>query len=172
MFLTAPVGYLIKVLVSNTLSVEDIGIFYSVLGLITLVSAYNDLGLTEALQYFLPKYWLNKEYNHYKTILYVTFALQLITGVGIALALYFGADWLALHHFGSPAAAEVIKTLCWYFVGVNFLQAFQSVFISFQDVASNNIANTANLYSTLIFVFIFWLMQGLDLSSFTYAWII
>jgi O-antigen/teichoic acid export membrane protein len=32
--ITAPVGYIIKMIVSNTLSVEDVGIFYSVLGFI------------------------------------------------------------------------------------------------------------------------------------------
>jgi len=31
MIFTAPIGYIIKVIVSNKLSVEDIGIFYSIL---------------------------------------------------------------------------------------------------------------------------------------------
>lgn len=82
-FLIAPTGYIIRVLASNTLSVEEIGIFYSILGLITILAAYNDLGLTEALQYFLPKYWIKKQYNHYKTIWIATFAMQLLTGIVI-----------------------------------------------------------------------------------------
>ena len=56
MFITAPVGYIIKAIVSNTLSVQDVGIYYSVLWFIILISNYHDLGLTEALKYFLPKY--------------------------------------------------------------------------------------------------------------------
>ena len=43
MIITAPVGYIIKVIISNTLSVEDVGIFYSVLGFVILISMYNDL---------------------------------------------------------------------------------------------------------------------------------
>lgn len=85
MLLTAPVGYIIKVLVSNTLSVEDVGIFYSVFGLMMLFSSYHDLGLTEALQYYLPKYWIHKEYDKYKTILYITILAQIITGVVVSL---------------------------------------------------------------------------------------
>jgi O-antigen/teichoic acid export membrane protein len=77
--MVAPIGYIIKVLISNTMSIEDVGIFYSVLGLIMLVSVYNDLGLTEALQYFLPKYWIEKKHNHYKTIIYLTRIIQFIT---------------------------------------------------------------------------------------------
>jgi O-antigen/teichoic acid export membrane protein len=79
MILIAPVGYIIKVLVSNALSVEEIGIFYSVLGLIVLLSSYNDLGLTEALMYFLPNYWIEKKYNEFKTIWYITLGTQLIS---------------------------------------------------------------------------------------------
>jgi energy-converting hydrogenase Eha subunit C len=43
MLLVAPIGYIIRVVASNSLSVEEIGIFYSVVGLIMLLSAYNDL---------------------------------------------------------------------------------------------------------------------------------
>jgi O-antigen/teichoic acid export membrane protein len=85
MLLTAPIGYVVKVLISNTLSVEDVGIFYSVFGLVMLFCSYHDLGLTEALQYYLPKYWIHKEYDNYKTILYVTLFAQILTGTLIAL---------------------------------------------------------------------------------------
>jgi O-antigen/teichoic acid export membrane protein len=42
-FIVAPAGYLIKMMISRELSVEDIGLFYSIMGLITIISAYNDL---------------------------------------------------------------------------------------------------------------------------------
>ncbi|MEI6119290.1 MAG: oligosaccharide flippase family protein [bacterium] len=112
----APAGYIIKVIVSNTLSVEDVGIFYSVLGFITLISIYHDLGLTEALQYFLPKYRIEKKYNSFKTITIITLLAQVTIGIGIACLMYFGADRLAINHFRSPEAAGIIKTLCWYFI--------------------------------------------------------
>ena len=89
MIITAPIGYITKVIVSNTLSVEDIGIFYSVLGFIMLVSNYHDLGLTEALKYFLPKYWIEKKYSEYKTTLILTLIAQLTIGIIIAIAIYF-----------------------------------------------------------------------------------
>ena len=57
-FFTAPIGYLLRMLVSNTLTVAEVGIFYSVLGLMALIATYNDLGLTESLMYFIPKHWI------------------------------------------------------------------------------------------------------------------
>ena len=62
-FIIAPGGYILKLLIAREVSLEDIGIFYSIISLITLVSTYNDLGLTEALQYFLPQYLLSKNFD-------------------------------------------------------------------------------------------------------------
>jgi O-antigen/teichoic acid export membrane protein len=89
MILTAPVGYIIKVIVSNSLSIEDIGIFYSVLGVIMLISNYHDLGLTEALKYFLPKYRIEKKYSEYKTTIILTVLAQVTIGTLIAIGIYF-----------------------------------------------------------------------------------
>ncbi|MDP2670824.1 MAG: hypothetical protein Q8O99_08300 [bacterium] len=54
----------------------------------TLISLYNDLGLTEALQYYLPKYRIEKKYNEYKTILLSTLGIQVISGFVIAGILF------------------------------------------------------------------------------------
>ena len=45
-------GYIIKVIISNTVSIADVGVLYSIIWLITIINVYNDLGLTESLQYF------------------------------------------------------------------------------------------------------------------------
>jgi len=39
-FLAAPAGYIVRILISNDLSVDQVGIFYSVIGLITIFLAY------------------------------------------------------------------------------------------------------------------------------------
>ena len=172
MLLTAPVGYIIKVLISNTLSVEDVGIFYSVFGLMMLFASYHDLGLTEALQYYLPKYWIHKEYNKYKTILYITIFAQIVTGILIALWLYLGADWLAVHHFGSPAAADVLKTLCRFFLWINFIQVSASVYTAFQDTLASSLVEFVKQYTLLGFTLFFWISHTLTLNNYSLAWII
>lgn len=172
MFLTAPVGYIVKVLVSNTLSVEDVGIFYSVFGLMMLFSSYNDLWLTEALQYYLPKYWIHKEYDNYKTILYITIFAQLITGLLVALLLFFGADWLAIHHFRTPEAASVLKTLCWFFLWINFIQVAASVYTAFQDTLASSLVDFVRMYSLLIFTLGFWFTHTLTLNNYAFSRII
>ncbi len=171
MIITAPVGYIIKMIVSNTLSVEDVGIFYSVLGLIWLISIYHDLWLTEALQYFLPKYWIEKKYDSFKTITVITLIAQVTIGIGIACLIYFGADRLAVNHFRSVEAAGIIKTLAFYFIWINFLQVFWSIFISFQDTVSYNLLDFFRSYAILIFTVIFWTGHTLTATNFALGWI-
>ena len=61
-FLIAPIGYIIKVTLSRDLSPYDFGMFYGIISFIILLSAINDLGCTDSLNYFLPKYLIQKDY--------------------------------------------------------------------------------------------------------------
>ena len=116
-YLIAPGGYLIRLLISNSpkVSVADVGILYSIISLISFLNVYNDLGLTESLQYFLPKFWIKKEYNHIKTTIYLSFLVQFGTAILIALGLWFGSDWLAINYFHNPISADILKYFCLYF---------------------------------------------------------
>lgn len=133
-FIVAPTGYIIKVIASRELSVEDIGIFYSVLGIISLISTYNDLGLTESMQYFLPHYLIDKNFKKAKSMLQFTLVSQLISSALIIVALLFLAPWLATHYFQSPLALPLLQLFCIYFLIINTFQMIQSLFIATQKV--------------------------------------
>jgi len=168
-FLIAPTWYIIRVLLSNTLSVGEVWVFYSILWLITILSAYNDLWLTEALQYFLPKYWLEKKYDYYKTIWVITFFMQLLSGILIGWGLWLGSDWLSNNYFHTPETESIIKLFSIYFVAINFFQALWSVYTAFQDVLYEKIIEMVRMYSVVIFTIIFRLTQSLSLMSWSYA---
>jgi hypothetical protein len=42
-FIIAPIGYIIKIIISGELTVSEVGILYGIISLITMISAYNDL---------------------------------------------------------------------------------------------------------------------------------
>lgn len=167
MIITAPAGYLIRVLISNSISVEDVGIIYSVIWFIGIISAYHDLWLTEALQYHLPKYRIQKKYNAFKTSIYFTLIVQTITWLIIAFILFFGANFLATHYFHSPESANIIKIFCLYFLGINFYNMLYSIFTSFQDVAQAKLLEFIRYYATLIFIFCFFIIWWLNIINFT-----
>ncbi|MDR0651129.1 MAG: oligosaccharide flippase family protein [Candidatus Peribacteria bacterium] len=171
-FFVAPIGYILRMLVSNTLTVAEIGIFYSVLGLVGLIATYNDLGLTEALQYFIPKYRIAGEKAKVRLTIFASFLMQMLTGIVIFCGLYFGAEWLATVHFHDIGAEKVLKILAFYFLGYNIIQLCTTVFTAFQDTFAQGVTGFLQQISNLIFTIIFWLTASLTLTSYSMVWII
>ena len=169
---TAPLWYFLRLLASNTLSVADVWIFYWVLSLIWILYTYNDLGLTESMQYFLPKYRLEGKKWQIKNTIWLSFFMQMITWIIIFCLLFFNAEWLAIHHFHSIEAVNVIKIMSFYFLWTNLIQVCCSIFGSFQDTFSSWLTWFCNSLSVLIFSVIFWISVSFNVSLFALAYII
>jgi len=171
-FLVAPAGYLIKMMVSRELSVEDIGLFYSIMGLIGIISAYNDLGLTEALQYYLPHYFIDKEYSKAKTIIIFTWLIQLLSGLIIAWWLRIGSDRLANTYFHTPEATVLLKYFSLYFIIINFFQVISSLFIAVQNVKRQQGVDVMRMRTVVILTFVSIYRWTLDTVIFTQRWLV
>lgn len=187
-YLVAPAGYIVKVFVSNSVSVADVWVLYTIVSLIWLLNVYNDLGLTESLQYFLPRYRVNKQYNYIKTSIYISLAAQIFTAIIIAIFLWLGAPWLAEHYFHSESAIIILKYFCFYFLGINLFQVMQSIFVAFQNTFDFQFVDFVRMRSivwfTLFFFFtwrqsiewyslnrVLWLAVGIIVASIVfYKW--
>lgn len=175
MVVIAPAWYLIKMIVSRELSVEDIWLIYSIIGLIGLLSAYNDFGLTEALQYYLPQYLIDKKYNEAKSILIITRIIQFLWWIVVWWFLYRWAPRLAIHYFQSPIAAEILRYFSFYFLLINFFQVLQSVFISLQEVKLQYSSEIIRVWSVVLSVAYLRWNHTLTITTFSLArlwWII
>lgn len=171
-FLIAPAGYIIKVLISNSVSVADVGVLYSVVWLVTLLSVYNDLWLTESLQYFIPRYWIKKQYNYIKTSIYLSLSVQVFTGLIIASILWFWAPWLANHYFQSPSAEVILRYFCFYFLGINLFQVLQSIFYAFQNTLAQQFVEFVRMRSVVWFTLFFFLTGRADIERYSLNWIL
>jgi len=92
---------------------------YGVISFVTLLSAFNDLGCTESLNYFLPKYIIKNEYGKAKYFLKLTLIMQVISSILIASILFFIAPWLAQVYFNEPLIVNIIRIAGLYFIGIN-----------------------------------------------------
>jgi len=169
---TAPLGYLLRLLASNTLSVYDVWIIYSILSLFSLLSCYNDLWLTESLQYFLPKYWIDWKKWQIKNVILLSLFMQLFTWIIIFLLLFFNSEWLAVNHFHSLEVSNIIKTMSFFFLWSNLLQVCAAIFVSFQDSFSFWLIEFSRLFSTLVFAILFWASASFNIGLFALSWII
>lgn len=171
----APLAYFNRIIISNDLSVSDVGIFYSVISFFAILWIYNDLGFSDALNFFIPKFLVEKKYDKVKTTIYTTFILQFISCGLISLGLYFSADFLATNYFHSIVAGNLLKILILYFFWLNFLQSLQFIFLVFQDTFRNKF--TEYLQALLLFIFVliiwkFWFDSKIFLYSYARTWAI
>ena len=54
--LVAPLGYLVRILYAKGFTVEEYGTFYALLALFGFLQVFCDLGFSQAIVYFIPKY--------------------------------------------------------------------------------------------------------------------
>ena len=170
-YLVGPIGYFTRVIISNSLSVEDVWILYSIIGFIWLLSSYSGLGLWVSLSYFLPKYYIKNKMDSIKTTILMNFGVQIITSIIVIFVLFFGSNWLSIHYFHSPESAQILKYFCIYFLWTNLLSLFQQIFISFQDTFNNKSTDFIRLTSVFLFTLFFFLTQRWDVTHYSLAWI-
>ncbi|MDQ7010103.1 MAG: oligosaccharide flippase family protein [Candidatus Gracilibacteria bacterium] len=169
-FIIAPIGYIIKILITGEISIEEVGLLYGIISLITLLSSFNDFGMTESLNYFLPKYIEKKDYSKVKTIIAYAFITQVITGIIISLFLIFGADFLAENYFKSEQASSILKIFALYFLGINIFQVFNNFFMVVQNTFYNRITEFLRMLFILFSIYILIYMDLGNVINFSYAW--
>ena len=171
-FIIAPMGYIIKVIISGELSVSEVWVLYGVISLITLVSAYNDLGVTESLNHFIPRFVTQKEYGKVKSILLLSFWAQLVTGGTIAAFFFFGAEWMSQNYFKTDAAIHTLKVFALFFLGINIFQIISTFFIAIQNTFYNKLIDFVRMSFILLFVLWAVFFGETNLETFSYAWIV
>ena len=171
-FIIAPIWYIIKIIISNELSVTEVGILYWVISLITLVSAFNDFGMTESLNYFLPWYITKKRYDKVKSILIYAILTQTITWIIIAWFFFFWDDYIALHYFKSIESSNILKIFSLYFLWINIFQVLSTFFMSVQNTFYNKINEFFRMFFTMLSVLFIFITNNSTLINYSYTWII
>lgn len=70
-FIIAPIWYIIKIIISNELTVEEVWIVYSVISLVTLFWSFNDFDW-QKVELFFTKIYRKKDYSKAKSVLTYT----------------------------------------------------------------------------------------------------
>lgn len=170
-FIIGPMGYVTKMILSADLTVEQIGVFYGIISLITLVGTYNDLGLTEALGYFLPKFAVAKQYGKFRAAFLYALGAQVLSSVVLGAGFFFFSDLLGTHYFKSPEAAELLRIFCLFFLCNNLIHIGTSVFGSLQETKYQYFVNFIRSFFSLVFVAALWMMGKGALLAYAWAWI-
>ena len=171
-FIIAPIWYIVKIIIAGELSVSEVGVLYGIISLITLFSAYNDLWLTDSINYFVPKFVQEKRFDKVKSILVYIFIAQLITGISIASFFFFWADYISSHYFESPLAANSLKIFAFFFLGINVFQVISTFFMAVQNTFYNKLIELFRMVFILLSTFFIFFFDLGSLTNYSYTWII
>jgi len=171
-FIIAPTWYIVKIIISWEITVSEVWILYWIISLITMLSAYNDLWMTESMKFFIPKFIEEKRYDKVKSIIFYALWMQIITSLIIAFWFYFWADFIAENYFKTEAAKETLKIFAFFFIWINIFQTINNFFMAVQNTFYNKITEMIRMFFILfsvLFVF-FWDLSSL--KNYSYSWLI
>ena len=123
------------------------------------------------MQYFLPHYFIDKEYGKARGMLNFVMRSQIVSSLVIIAIMLFVAPWLATHYFHSPLALPLLQTFCIYFLIINIFQMIQSVFIATQKVKRSQWVEWVRMWSIVLFVIVARQLNVLDLNTFMRTWL-
>ncbi len=170
-FIIAPIAYIIKILISNDLSVSDVGILYWIISIITLLSAFSDFWIRESLSYFIPQFEEEKRNDRTKGLLLFWFCIQIITWGLIFILLFFWADFISENYFQSTSAAPILKVFSFFFLWINIFQLISNFFMAVQNTFLQKGVELLRVLFVMLWVLFIYFWDFWSLLYYSYAWI-
>lgn len=170
-FIVAPIWYIIKIILSYDLQVEEIGIIYWVMSLMVLLSSFNDLWMAESLNKFVPEYITEKKYDKVKTIVFYAILAQVITWSIIFLIFYFWANILWNHYFHDYKSIAIIKIFAFYFLWNTFFHVINVFFQSVQNTFLQKITDLFRMLFILSFTIYLFFNNLWNVENYSFAWV-
>lgn len=168
-FLIAPTGYIVKIALSDVLALGDYGLLYVIISFVTILSAYNDLGMTESVNYFFPK---SKHPVHKSQILVNALGMQMFTSLILGVMLWFVSDWLAVHYFSSEAATDVLRIFIAFFFLENLFKTLTTLLQALHQPGWQKMCEFVRMLTLVIYVVLLFLTDATDLLIYCWGWII
>jgi O-antigen/teichoic acid export membrane protein len=114
--ISALIGYIFKLVLAKTISVSNIGLFFSVYSFVMFFTFVRDLGLSDSLIYFIPRLIIEGSKAKIKYAIKFTLSVQLAIGGLFFATILFLANYLSLNYFKDIAARELLIALSVYFI--------------------------------------------------------
>ncbi|ADG14103.1 polysaccharide biosynthesis protein [Methanocaldococcus infernus ME] len=151
LMLSAPIGYLVRVLYANELPKLDVGLFYAVLDFCCMVAIFKDLGLSAALVRFIPKFLHEKRKDLIKSTIISVGLLQTSISLIITLIIIIIAPIIAEYYINNRGQFTGHLD---FVVNVLIILSIGYWFQSIMDVISRSILGFQNqkYYGTISFV--------------------
>ena len=144
---------------------------YGVISFVSLLGWINDLGCTESLNYFLPKYIIKNEYGKAKYLLKITLIIQICSSLLIATTLFILAPWLARVYFNEPLIIDILRISGLYFIGINLFHITTIFFSVSQNTKLQKWVDFIKIFATGIITLILFLTNNGNIEYYMWSWV-
>lgn len=115
-FFGSAFAYLLRIIYSRTMTIEDYGLFYATFGFVSMFTTFADLGFGYSVSYLMPKYIKLKKYSKAWTILIYTQAISLGVSLLVAIGCFLTAPYLAKHYLKVEGSEYLIYVFSIYLI--------------------------------------------------------
>lgn len=154
-FIAIPLGYFLRLLYANNLSLKEFGLFYAVINLFGIIAIFNDLGFSETQAYFIPKYLVRGELEKVKSTIVACLINQVVSTAIILIIFLLFSQIVSLFLFKSTEAYLLLKYMAISFVLSDFLANISVLFYSYKEVNIYGSIESTRLFFTLTLLTIF-----------------
>jgi stage V sporulation protein B len=130
--LASGLGYLIRMILSRQLSLEEFGLFYAVFTFVGFFIVLRHLGLDFSLRKFIPEYLIKKEYVFLKSSIKFIFLVNFFIALILSFIFILFSKFLSENYFKNELAFPLLIIFSIYFVFYAAYGFLTSVFVGFQ----------------------------------------
>lgn len=171
-FIISPIWYIIKIILSWELSVDEIWIIYWILSLMMILSSFNDLWMSESFNKFIPEFIVKKRYDKVKSILFFATLTQVITWWIIFLIFYFWAEFLSTNYFNNSKSENIIKLFAFFFLWITFFHVISVFFQSVQNTFLQKLIELFRMIFVLSFTIYIFLTDIWNIFNYSLSWVL
>lgn len=165
---TAPMGYILRMMLSRTLSIEMYGLYFAMVSFFSFFATYNDLGFGYSLSYFFPKYFRKKDYRACWNLFAYNQLISLGISLVLSLVLFLAAPWITSNYFKVPEAAYLIRVFCLYLLSNSIVTAINRLYNGMQKELYYASMEFVRFLFLIGITFILYVQNSQDVSL--YAW--
>ncbi|MEM3585182.1 MAG: flippase [Candidatus Woesearchaeota archaeon] len=172
MFISAPLSYLVRIIYDRNIPIVEIGLFYATLDLLGIIAVVRELGLSNSLIHFIPKFKAQGRKGLIKAAILTTVRAQLAIGIfATILTIIFSKQIITYYLSRKTAIPSFDVALAVIIIGavsavIDCLSGI-SVFsvLGFQEQKLYSFLNTIKMGSVLavsaVMIFIFGIKNAL-----------
>ena len=154
-YLAAPIGYAIRILLSEKLTLEQFGLMYAIIGFYMFISIFISLGLPFSFNYYGVKYFNEKKYSEFKSLFVFTLSIQSALLLLCGIIIYFLSEFLVNNYFKVEYSGMIIISFMIYFAFLNLLKTIIFSYIAVKNFFIANIITFSQLCLIVIGIIIF-----------------